>query len=228
MDVFLNILTNIIIQKYFQNSGCLLIFTDYGNSFQYSNDLPVVNILIENKDLHPEIFLHNFGCQGIIMKSNNPASSFKSFESQIKFSGERFNRRKYLIIQGNDMQENFTEILSSEEIMYVSDLVIVEKNADISKELAFFLWTHSYVGNDMRNQIVLDTWFSHNKSFLYQQDLYPNKLKNQMGRKIRMATFRYEPYSIVGKKCNMQMYIYCKKVFGSLFNAVKNQNLLNG
>lgn len=199
MDIFLNILSNLIVQSYFQSSGCLLIFSDHENGFQYSSDIPVVNILVDNKGIHPEIFLHSFGCQGIIINSNNPVSNFKSFEKVIRYSTERFNRRKFLLLEGNNMQENFTDILSSEEILYVSDLVIVEKNCDIREDLAFSIWTHSYVGDDMRKRINLNTWFSNNKSYLYDQDLYPNKLKNQMGRRIRMATFRYEPYSIVGK-----------------------------
>lgn len=197
MDIFVNILANLIIQKYLQNCHCLLIFTDLENSFLYSGNLPVINVEIQNNNIRPEIFFHYFGCQGIVVKTKKPVSFYKTFEKEIKLRKERFNERRFLFLPGNDMEENITDIFYSDEIMYVADLDIIEENTNGS---SFLIWTHSYVGHDIKHKILLDVWFSNNQTFLYNRDLYPDKLKDQMSRNLRMATFTYEPYSIIGKQ----------------------------
>lgn len=198
MDIWINILSNLIIKTYFQDSNCLFIFTDKENAFQYVGDLPVVNVETKMSNLSPNIFLQHFGCHGIIIRSDHPVSQFKSFEREIKFAKERFNSRKFLLLPGNNMKENFSDILQCPELMYVADLDIVELTNN-DNGFIFTIWTHFYVGIKSEEKKVLDVWFSNNSTFLYENNLYPDKLSNQMGRNIRMATFLYEPYSIVGK-----------------------------
>lgn len=195
----LDILTNIIIQEYFFMTGCLIIVTDPGNVFRYNGDKPVIHIQLEDSYIHSDIFIHYLGCQGIIMKTNNPVSNFQNLENEIKVAKDRFNNRKFLLLPGNKLEENISDILTTDEIKFVADLNVLEQNFISDKEYLFVIWTHSYIGNDNNNQVVLDKWFPMNRSFLYKNNLYPNKLVNQMGRILRMATFYYEPYSVIGK-----------------------------
>lgn len=198
MHLLLDLLANLIILKYFQNSRCLLIFTDQGNSFEYSGNIPVINIEIENNTVHSEIIFNYFGCQGIIMKTNSPVSMFKSFELEIRLGIERFNRRKFLVLPGVNMYENFTDILSTDEIMYVADLDVVEESNN-AIDTFYTIWTHSYVGTDSKTRVTLDYWFLKNETFLFNINLYPDKLRNQMGRTLKIGTFHYEPYAVLGK-----------------------------
>lgn len=199
MDIFIDILANLIIQKHFDNSGCLIILTDQGNTFGYSGNLPVVNVKGGYDSNRSYFNIHRFGCQGIIMKTNNPVSHFKHFEKDIKFSRERFNRRRYLLLEGSLIEENLTDILFTDEINYVADIDFIQGKPDKTNEWIFSIWTHSYVGDDVRKRVLLDLWYSKNRTFLSNIDLFPKKLKNQKGRVLRMATFTYEPYTIIGE-----------------------------
>lgn len=199
IDIFMDILANLIIQKYFDNSACLLIFTDEGNTFQYSGNIPVVIVKGGSDCNRSDFYIHHFGCQGIIMKTNNPVSYFKDFENDIKYSRERFNKRRYLLLEGSSMMENLTDILLTDEIIYVADIDVIEGKSDETEECIISIWTHSFVGDDSRKPVLLDLWYSKNRTFMNRNDLYPNKLKDQQGRALRMATFTYEPYSIIGE-----------------------------
>lgn len=199
MDIFLDILANLIIQAHFQNTGCLIIFTDEENSFHYSGNIPVLVFKIGYDYDRSNCYIHHFGCQGIIMKTNNPISHFKDFENDIKYSTERYNKRRYLLLEGSSMKENLADILLTDEIIYVADIDVIEGNFNKIEEWIFSIWTHSYVGDDSRQKVLLDLWYSKNKTFRNTNDLFPNKLKDQQGRPLRMATFTYEPYSIVGE-----------------------------
>lgn len=198
MDSPLDILTNIIIEEYFLMTGCLIIITDFGNVFRYNGHIPLVKI--QDNYIHEDTFIHYLGCQGIIMKTNNPVSNFQKLENQIKGAKDRFNNRKFLLLPGNEMRENLSDILTTNEIKFVADFNVVEGKFISHIEDVFVIWTHSYVGKDINNKIVLDEWFPTNRSFLYKNNLYPNKLINQMGKILNMATFYYEPYSVIGKQ----------------------------
>ncbi|KAK9702662.1 hypothetical protein QE152_g29799 [Popillia japonica] len=96
---------------------------------------------------------------------------------------ERFNFRKYLFIPEEGATEDVTEVFHSEAIQFVADRNIL---------------THKYSGvEDHNNIIVLDKWYSVNRSFEFGRNLYPNKLLNQFGRTLRLGTIDYVPYSII-------------------------------
>lgn len=216
MNYHLNFLANLIIQHYFLDSRCLIIFSDDSNAFDCCGSIPVVRINVQNTSHYEDLIFHYFGCQGIILANNEPTWTLQLFEDLIKLNMERFNSRKYLILPGVDQQENLSDVFEVNELTYISDLVVVEqsnrnnttkyrgKQLLAGKEnFTYNLWTHQYVGMESNKRILLDVWSSDTKKFEFKADLFPNKLLNQMGRELRMATFRYEPYSIIGKKTNI-------------------------
>ncbi|KAG5882309.1 hypothetical protein JTB14_019334 [Gonioctena quinquepunctata] len=207
MNVYVDVLANLIIQQYFSSSRCLLVFTDNVNRFDYNGTIPMVNVRINSRNfVNTSIFLRYHGCQGIIIKTNSPKSIFADLEHEIKLTTERFNYRKYLFLPGDNMSENGNNIFHTDELKYVADLVVVKRKRQknetktlFSKDEIYSLWTHRYVG--LRNnsgEMFLDQWFSKNRSFKLGTDLYLEKLYDQMSRLIEMATFQYEPYSIIG------------------------------
>lgn len=211
MHFYLNVLSNIILQNYYYNTSCLLIFTDDYANFNYKGPLPTVNLKFINNTLSEDTFPKYFGCVGILIKSKTPCTIFQNIENIIKHTDERFNERKYLIM--NDESENSNDvtcIFKLEEIKYVANLLIIttneqqieeyENNFDVDKNVIMNLITHKYVGENHNETILLDKWFSCNESFLYNNNLFPNKLKNQQGRNLRLATFTYPPYTIPGNK----------------------------
>lgn len=62
----------------------------------------------------------------------------------------------------------------------------------------FDLITHKYVGDFHNETVLLDKWYSNNQTFRFNNDLYPDKLTNQQGRALRVATFTYPPYAVPG------------------------------
>uniref|UniRef100_A0A6P7F088 Uncharacterized protein LOC114324952 n=1 Tax=Diabrotica virgifera virgifera TaxID=50390 RepID=A0A6P7F088_DIAVI len=229
MNLYLDILLNIIVKTYFLDSRCLLVFTDEDNYFDYNGDIPVINIKVSKDSINPHLFLHYFGCKAVLIKTNNPVTVFEQFENEIRTSIERFNERKFLIAPGLHINENITNIFLSHSIRYVVDFVAItladyswNNNSFISKHIERYnLWTHKYVGFDYSQKELLDTWYSVNRSFVHNSNLYEYKLKNQMGRTLRMATFQYEPYSIPGETINDHKgsELYSMIIFAKYINA---------
>ncbi|XP_044265395.1 uncharacterized protein LOC123011820 [Tribolium madens] len=112
----------------------------------------------------------------------------------------------------------------TQELQYVSDLLLVLPNKENGTEY-FEIITHQY-GHQNKKKInktlLLDVWYSHNYSFLHGKDLFPNKLSNQNGRQLKIGTFTYEPYSIIGKKSKRKF----ERVY--LLNLGKNDYAFHG
>lgn len=198
----ITILITFIINKYYQNERCLLIVTDSG--FDYKGKIPCVRIIVNNNFLDYSLIFNYFGCQSIIIYANNVTSLFVNFETEIRQRMERFNNRKYLIVPRNPLQDFEKKFFELNELYFITDLLLVLptklKNVNKTESIGFDLKTHRYVGSSDHNKpILVDKWFAHNQSFLFNENLYPDKIHNQHGRQLKMATFTYEPYSVIGK-----------------------------
>ncbi|XP_018576987.1 uncharacterized protein LOC108915443 [Anoplophora glabripennis] len=211
MNLHLNLLVSVIIQKYFLNSRCIIYFSEKFNSLDYTGPIPILQINVQNMNIHKDLIFRYFGCQGIIISNNLPIWTFEIFEKLIRLSSERFNTRRYLILSGNNPKENLTDIFNIKELTHISNMVIIEEYKRKRKKttgkqyimdqkhITYIVSTHGYVGLKNNNRrIILDFWSSNLKKFKFNNNLFPNKLLNQMGRELRMATFHYEPYSIIG------------------------------
>lgn len=191
----LTLLVNTIVTRYFSTCGCLLILTDNDNDV-YLGEVPVVRIYITNDVINYNTIFNYYGCQGILIYSSNVTKTFTDFESKLKISIERFNNRKYIIISNN--VDSFFYV---KELNFVLNLLFITAIMIDYHNLIFEFRTHQYVGTTNQNQsILLDKWFSTNKTFLYGGfDLFPDKFTNQKGKLFVMAVIQYEPYSIVRK-----------------------------
>lgn len=225
MNIYLDLLVNLIIQKYFLHSRCIIIFSEKFNNFNYIGVIPVLQINVQNKNIPNDLIFHYFGCKGIIISNNVPIWTFQMFEKLIKLNSERFNSRRYLILPGSNSKENLTDILNVKELDHICNLIIIEeynRRANMKgsskqyimkqRHVMYTLWTHQYVGMKNNNKrIFLDFWYSKSKKFKFNNNLFPNKLLNQKGRGLKMATFQYEPYSIIGKKfMSIILFVFIK------------------
>lgn len=197
----LNILLNIIIEKYFLNSRCIFLITDLDNEISLTSNFLIPIVLIKiNEDFNSNFLTQSFGCQDFIIKTNTPLSTFQMCEERIKYdTTERFNDRKYVLASGCNMTENLRDISQLNELNFVSDLLLIMEAANGQNNDSIYLRTHKYVGNDDQNKLIfLDKWFLENETFWKGRNLFPDKLNNQMGRELRMSAFTYQPYVILG------------------------------
>ncbi|XP_022916739.2 probable glutamate receptor [Onthophagus taurus] len=201
----MHVLANLLISTYFNQFHCILIFSN--NHFEYNSKIPIVSVGCDEKIDENVVFKYH-GCQGIVISCENDLGIFENFEFLLKSNLERFNFRRYLIFGGN------FEIFSSKSINYVADVVMVSKEFDFDDKFwlgydsIFGMYTHRYVGEKSQREIVLlDKWFLKNQSFSFNFNLYLDKLQDQNGRELKIATFNYEPYSIPGNKDGTEMLV---------------------
>lgn len=211
MHFYLNILANIILNDYFNQTKCVFVFTDENNDFNYAGESQIIYLKIFDGTIVPQKIYMYFGCHGFLVHSANPCKIFKSIENIIKHSEERFNDRRFIFLPAKNPAEDLLCLFNTTEIEYVDDLLIIlpaEENFAISGTNKFLdrethgkfdLVTHKYNGLDGRKLWFLDTWFSSNNSFLLGRNLYPDKISNQQKKHFRVATFTYPPYAVPGK-----------------------------
>lgn len=216
---YLNLLVSFILHKYFQSELCVFLLTDQKfELYDIKASVPVVILRNENAKFAYHLLFLSYGCQGIILHVEEPHTVFTELEHQIRMHSDRFNKRKYLILptqQGHEMMMKLFET----PLNYVADvLVVVLESAwqtvpyrrnkyilDSGPGELYSFYTHQYIGYEKGNQpILLNKWSSNSGNFTALDNLYPDKLDNQMGRKLRIATFTYLPYSIPSKLCFSQ------------------------
>lgn len=200
MQLPLAILTNLIIDTYFNETRCLYIFANSENHFNYLGEMPTVIFDTINEKINPDLVFNHYGCQGFIINSKNPRIIFENIETNLKVSMERFNTRKYLFVPTDDRVEDILDVFESGALEYVADLNVIIRGNSTDENGIFEILTHKYIGTSNYNEIyLLDKWFTSNYSFLFGNNLYPNKLNNQFGRPIKLGTINYVPYSIIGE-----------------------------
>lgn len=211
----LNVLSSMILSKYFLKNVCLFIITDNFNNFEYDGRLPMVTIKLSNNQLNNYTFLSGFGCSGFVVQSDSPCELFPNIEQMIRYSDERFNERKYLILPGNNYKEaNTMCMFELEELKYVNNVVIIIPKNEIAFDdksfknpfstskhnyATFNLITHKFKGLIYNEIVFLDKWFSKNESFMYNNNLFPDKITDQEGRAFRVTTITYAPYAVPGR-----------------------------
>lgn len=198
LEYYLGILTTIIVNKYF-NESCTLILTDkFGPDIQISVPFTIFE--------HVDETALALGCQNIVIHNGEPDKMVVLLEDKIRNSSPRFNDRKYLISLRKDFQDfknlyllfHFVPnvVLVKYEIFKIKNCTFLE----ICNNFVFTFWTNNFVGVENNDDFyILDFWFSKNQTFLFNKKLYFDKIKNMEGRVLKMATFSYEPYAIVGK-----------------------------
>lgn len=207
---YLNFLVNIILNQHFQNERCVFFLTDQKSSITtIGTNIPFVILMNENATFQYELLFSNYGCQGIVLHVKKPILVFSELERQIRLNLDRFNQRRYLILPNQKESESIVDFFETLHTNYVADILLVvlesaskgiQSNILEVVDESYAFYTHRYVGNGNTNRPVLkQKWSSTNSKNTAFQSLYPDKLTNQMGKKLRIATFTYLPYSIPSK-----------------------------
>lgn len=195
---YFTILTEILVNTYMKNS-CLLLITQE-NIYKGQQPLIIINSTDNFKTNFNSSLV--FGCENIIVQAPNTESTISDVEKLIKLSVHRLNDRKYLIFLPNTEQEKFPSLHFVPNVLFVVPIIYKDSNNILMNngEVILSLRTQRFVGVTENDAVIeIDKWFSRNCSFLKSSNLYPDKINNLKGRKLKIATFTYKPYIIVGK-----------------------------
>lgn len=208
---YLSFLVNLILNQHFQNKRCVFFLTDQKSSIStIGTNIPVVILKNENATFSYDLLFTNYGCQGIVMHVQEPSLVFSELERQIRLHLDRFNQRKYLILPTQTGSEHMVDFFKTSHVNYVADVLFIVLES-ISKRThlnvkhsileevdeSYNFYTHPYVGTENANRpVLMHDWYSNTSKTVKLNRLYPDKLSNQMGRNLRIATFTYLPYSI--------------------------------
>ncbi|XP_066262230.1 glutamate receptor ionotropic, kainate glr-3-like [Euwallacea similis] len=168
-----------------------------------SNDtfnIPLGVVAVKSDTLKlPEILFNNFGCQNFVFYDvKNVYKTLLWIESEVLKCRESFHLRKYLVIDAvvgdwwSHVGECFNEVLFV-EIHVIDGLNLLLPN---NRGIEATFWAPQC---PHQTSVILDKWFSGNKSFLLGSNLFPNKLNNLHRHAIKVGTFNYRPFAIIDK-----------------------------
>ncbi|KAF7286801.1 hypothetical protein GWI33_004206 [Rhynchophorus ferrugineus] len=209
----IEILLNVILQQYILPTRCITLITDHNNTINnVARGIPTLNIFLESYDelftIDKKLF-RNYGCQAFILGVSKPADTFSKIEQYIKYQNETLTDRKYIVVDTPGTNQQALSIFQTREIDFVCDILII--SSEISKRWSnngklgilgqsseeYTLRTHQFVGLHRNKVVLLDRWFSSNRSFEIGANLFPDKLYNQQGRQTKIGFFHYEPYILL-------------------------------
>lgn len=205
----LSILTNIIVDTYFNQYKCLTYITEDLTKSEQSLrfDKLILNIDATNESLKDEIMVESYElhCANYVIRVKNKEkitrSLIRAYKNAINF---RYNRQKYLYLP-YDEEDNNTDILKMAEMFYAPNLIMIT-SSKYKSNFNFSILGHNYFNGHKYDNLgikyeIVDTWMF-GKGFHRNADLYPDKIKNLNGKKITLALIHYPLYTIVIKDDN--------------------------
>lgn len=209
-------LVNIIVQRYFNDSTCILHYYDNLTDPVHLESIPTIKREIWGE--RNLLFDDDRKCRHFLLQCVEAKYTFEMTEYLIKKKNEgMYNNRKYMIII-EDIEE-LEDFFESIYLTFIRDvLVIYAPNYNIEDDnktvdifmfgddnyqgnanetiTKYYLFTHNYVGwYEYDHPIWLNTWHFGNKSFQLENNLYPDKVTNQYGRELRVICSSLIPYA---------------------------------
>nr|XP_022904779.1 uncharacterized protein LOC111416897 [Onthophagus taurus] len=198
MEIYVNLLANIIVTNYFSTTKCLYVFTDSKSTYKHFENIPAIIVDVELMRNNPNVYT-KFYCDHFLINTEKANETFEEIENLIRYGENRFHFRSYLVLPTRNLDRNTTSIFERKSVDFVANILAVfPDKLSNSDEGIFNLYTHKYAAYHDYNQVyLLDKWFSKNSSFLFGNNLYPDKLSNQGGRILSIGTITYKPYSVI-------------------------------
>lgn len=182
----LNPLINILLHQYFSNtSNCFLLVSDTNTNVKIPSGWGVVHT--EPSYISQTLF-HHFGCHNIIFEVQNPVETLEMMEHQILRHQESFHSRRYLIVTA---QKDVASAFKNHTLRLFCEVLVTNLE---SRTNVVALWTLSFTDQEF---VLIDRWFPANNTFLWGRTL-PIR-SNLHKQSIKVGTFKYAPYVLVGK-----------------------------
>ncbi|KAK9506610.1 hypothetical protein O3M35_008509 [Rhynocoris fuscipes] len=138
-------------------------------------------------------------CDGYVIQLSEPICFLNAWISALEITENR-HVPKYLFLPANaDNNDYINDVLSSELSDVTGFVVAAQVNLNSTVDWPITLWTSDFslpAGTPERENIFLDKWTITN-GFLYNNQLYYDKILNLNGREIRISTFYYPTYTVV-------------------------------
>ncbi|EAT48972.1 AAEL000047-PA [Aedes aegypti] len=136
----------------------------------------------------------DLGCHAFIMDQSNALFFLDSYYVSHDYAEVRHPNKTVIIVQDPSGELN-TEFMDSlrkhPAIQEIPRLLLVDPRDD-----EIDLWTHWYKGNpeEAEQLILLDTYLTQNGTFLWGNDIFPDKTLNMERRMFRLASFKLIPH----------------------------------
>ncbi|XP_077285106.1 putative glutamate receptor [Arctopsyche grandis] len=200
----LNLLLNIIVNKYLLKTYCLTVLSK--THLDIIENIPIMRY--DQTNISDPISMSSFilksfdlGCSDFIILLDSPQEFLSIFDENIHLTNQRRGNRKLVFLPSfadQTSRDKLISILQESTLSFVPDILLVLPACDAVNCSDYDLATHKYVGTHGNGELViLDRWRSNNKTFARNTYLFPDKLTNMQGRVLKVATFSYKPYSII-------------------------------
>ncbi|XP_028040690.1 probable glutamate receptor isoform X2 [Bombyx mandarina] len=199
----IEILLQIIINKYLSESYCLVVISETPLSVKLPMSFTYLDPKKEHFSVETLLKLSEEGCSDYIIRMEDPRQFMNALEEIRPMSMVRRSDKKLVIVPVTDDENSMEPILNlltmKESSYYAHILLILPTQTERFECLAFNLITHRFVGSDSESKlpIILDRWYSCTNHFENNVYLFPNNLKNLNGKTMKISTFIYKPYVLL-------------------------------
>ncbi|XP_052565949.1 glutamate receptor ionotropic, delta-2-like [Culex pipiens pallens] len=164
---------------------------DFELHFELSQ--PVIWIDIENVNREDLLSSIENGCQSFILTENSWLTFFDLFWYLHDRTVQRFANKKVLIELDYDSEYFKVESIFEHVVVHdIPQLVVIVQVEDDRIDVV----TNKFTGRDTQQEVILlDSYIPSLGTFLYGNDLFPDKLLDLKGRFLRLAIFNYSPYT---------------------------------
>uniref|UniRef100_A0A1I8P224 Ionotropic glutamate receptor C-terminal domain-containing protein n=1 Tax=Stomoxys calcitrans TaxID=35570 RepID=A0A1I8P224_STOCA len=142
------------------------------------------------------ISIENSHCESFLVFESDILPFIESFKNASRYSEWRSKRNHFIFATSKEVQEFITE----EEIFFKDQPHILVVFAQPTNPNIFELKTNKFNGpnrSEASSLIFLDRFHAVNNSFEFNQNLFPDKIRNLQGREVIVAGFDYHPYFVI-------------------------------
>ncbi|XP_062556996.1 uncharacterized protein LOC134221839 [Armigeres subalbatus] len=196
-DFGVSALVNLIVLRYFKDIFCTCIITqtpedDYLITFRP----PYSAIYLDLTTVDEQTLLDSIdnGCQSFIVTTSASQTFLDEFHYFHDRALQRFSNKKVVILIDNQtIHLEINELVQHDAIHDIPNLLfVIPDDHDRIK-----LKTNRFITQDRYSDLILlDEYIPSLGTFLYENDLFPQKLHNMEGRYLRLAIFNYHPYTM--------------------------------
>ncbi|EDS44681.1 conserved hypothetical protein [Culex quinquefasciatus] len=182
--------------QYFNDLYCTCFISntndiDFELNFELSQ--PVIWIDIEKANSEDLLSSIENGCQSFILTEDSWLPFFEGFWYLHDRTVQRFANKKVIIALDYDSEYFKVEPIFEHVVVHdIPQLLVIVQVEDDRIDVV----TNKFTGRDTQQEVILlDSFVPSLGTFLYGNELFPDKLLNLQGRFLRLAIFNYSPYT---------------------------------
>lgn len=193
----LEILIQLIFNKYFLTSYCVTIVSDiHSNINIYPNHFTYLYVNDETNLTRDVLEVSEMGCSDYIILLKTPETFLTALEEATHLATARRSDRILLFVSIED--NDLLKVLKMKEISFIANVLLIIKAKSENSCEKFDLITHNFVGVEpTETPVYLDSWDSCSGNFSKNVNLFPYDMSNMFGKPLKVAAFTYKPYVLL-------------------------------